>query len=427
MSQIEIRPLHFFLTGLAWLILSSLLGLGLFFSMVLGTPLPPFFRLLHVHGALVGGVAQIILGAMVSFIPTMMMTGRDRSESHPLLYAAINLGTIGMLIGFGTGSYVTIALAGVLVVLAFLSLFGQGIKHVGSSVMSPPLNLWFYGVAVLVLLVGLGVGEGMAFRLFEPTYVGKARLAHIHFNLVGFVTLTIIGTMHSLFPTIVNGRLHSPLLARLAFFLIPPGVLILLGGFMFANLWVQIAAGGVLLMGMLLYAYNITRTWIDAGSPRNIAADHLMAATIFLVLAIISGMLVSMNYLWDPPKVPFGTLHLVAYAHLALVGFTLQTIFGALSHLLPINLAVSRVPSNKKRGPYLSELNDIVGRWAGLQVGALTMGTLGLLVVASLVWQFPLSSLSVKVATWVSIVLLFASVLIFALKVGLLLGRRPGD
>jgi len=427
MDRLQFRPPLFFLTGLAWLILSSLLGLGLLFGMVLGTSLPPLVRLLHVHGALVGGVAQMILGAMVAFLPALLMSGRDRSESHPVLYVTFNLGTVLLLVGFGMRHSVIVALAGLVVLAVFLALLGQGLNQVRSSLISPPLNLWFYGVAILVLLVGIGVGEAMALRLFGPTHLGQARLAHIHLNLLGFVTLTIIGTMHNLFPTVLNGRLHSPLLARLTFFLMPTGVVGLIAGFLFTNIWTQIAAGGVLLTGSLLYTYNIVRTWIDAGKPRNIAADHLVVATMFLVTAITAGVLVSVNYLWMPPKVPFGTLHLMAYTHLALVGFILQTIFGALSHLLPIALAVHRVPNNKQRGPYLTQLTDIVGRWAAVQVGALTMGTLGLSVVASLVWKFPLASVSVRAATWVTLVLLLVSFLLFSVKVGLLIGRRPPE
>ena len=427
MKILDCRPPLFFLTGLVWLILSSLLGLGLLFGMVLATPLPSYFRLLHVHGALVGGVAQMILGAMVTFIPSLLMTSRDRSTSHPLLYLAINAGTIGLLVGFATSHSAMIATAGLVVVVAFLAVIGDGLNQVRSSLVSPPLNLWFYGVAVLVLLIGIGIGEAMALGLIESTSRGLARLGHIHLNLLGFVTLTIVGTMHNLFPTVLNIPLHSPKLARLTFFLMPAGVVGLVVGFMIPSLPVQIGAGVALIAASCIYGYNILRTWITAGRPRNIAADHLMAATLFLILAITTGVLVSVNYLWSPPKVPFGTLHLVAYTHLALIGFVLQTILGALSHLLPITFAVQRVPNNKKRAPYLTELTEIMGRWRALEVATLALGTLGLAVVASLVWQFPLSSLNVKVATWVTIALILTSLVLFTMKIGVLVGRRPSE
>lgn len=427
MSLSECRPPLFFVTGLAWLLLSSLVGIGLLLGMVLGAPLPSFLRLVHVHGALVGGVAQMILGAMTAFIPPLLMTGRDKAGSHPILYASVNVGTIGILLGFAMQHRTVVGVAGFLIVFAFLSILGDAFKQVRSSLISPPLNLWFYGVALLLLLVGLAVGEAMALHLIDPTGVGRARLAHIHLNLLGFVTLVIIGTMHNLFPTVLDAQLYSPRLARVTFFVMPAGIAVLIGGFLMTSLWTQIGAGGLLIVGSLLFTYNILRTWMAAGKPASVAANHLMVGTLFLVLSVAAGVLVSVNYLWDPPKVPFGTLHLVGYTHLALIGFVLQTIFGALSHLLPISLALRRVESHKKRGPYLNRLNAITEGWGNAQVMTLSLGTLGIVVLASLVWHYPLGSLAVKLMTWVSIGLLVASLAIFSIKVGALVSARPHD
>lgn len=419
------RPPMFLLTGFAWLVASSLLGLVLFLGMMLGISLPPALRLVHVHGALIGGVAQMMLGAMLAFIPPLLMTGRNRPESHPILYGFVNIGTIVVLIGFSLRQHTIVGIGGLLVIVAFLALFLDAVHQARSSLVSPPLNVWFYGVALAALLGGLTMGEGMALRLFSPSFLGQARLAHIHLNLLGFITLTIIGTMHNLFPTILNVGLHSARLAQLTFFLLPAGILILVGGFLFAKLWVQIVAGAVLLTAVALYGINIVRTWINAGRPARIAADHFLLATLFLVLVIPTGILVSINSLWDPPAVPFGTLHLVAYTHFALIGFILQTIFAALSHLLPISLAVGRVASNKKRGPYLEHLTRIMERWRPVQVGSLALGTMGLGVVAALVWRFSLGATAVQIATWVTAAFLFIGIALFTAKVALLLSQRP--
>jgi hypothetical protein len=425
MNPFMFRPPLFLLTGLLWLLASSLLGLVVFLSMVLGIRLPPVLRLLHVHGALIGGVAQMILGAMLAFIPPLLMSGRGRSDSHPVLYAFMNVGTIAVLSGFAMRDYTWVGVSGLLVIVAFVSLFAQAVRQARSSLVAPPLNLWFYGVALIALLGGLGMGEALALGLVSPAGIGQARLAHIHLNLLGFITLTIIGTMHNLFPTVVNGRLHSGRLAQMTFFLLPLGIALLIAGFLLSALWFQIAAGFVLLTGVVLYAYNIVRTWTDAGRPHNAAIDHLLIGTLFLVMAIPIGILVSMNYLWHPPRVPFGTLHLVAYTHLALIGFILQTTFGALSHLLPISLALGRVPSNKKRGAYLEQLTRIAERWRALQVGTLSLGTVALAFVAALVWQFNLGSPTVLVASWTTAALLLLGVTIFGAKVVVLLASRP--
>jgi hypothetical protein len=47
--------------------------------------------------------------------------------------------------------------------------------------------------------------------------------------------------------------------------------------------------------------------------------------------------------------------------------------------------------------------------------------------VASLTWSFPLGSLAVQAAAWASFGLLLLSLLLFAAKIGYLLGARPAE
>src|SRR5438093_8531574 len=166
-------------------------------------------------------------------------------------------------------------------------------------------------------------------------------------------------------------------------------------------------------------------TWQVAGRVNNVASDHFVQAVAFLVVGIVTGMLVSINFLFDPPGVPFGNIHLIAYTHLLLVGFFLHTTFGALSHLLPTALATERVQSNKQRESYQALLTGIVERWRPVQVGALSVGTMGLAVVAALLWQFPLRSIPAQAATWISLSLLLLTLTLLSVTVALMLTQRP--
>lgn len=425
MPTITCRPLTFLLTGFAWLLLSSVLGLAILVGLVQGTPLPSWLRLIHVHGALVGGVAQIIMGAMLAFIPPLLMTGRKRPDAHPILFAVVNGGALVMALGFGSQDFRIVAAGGLFVLGAFLSIAGDAWRQTRQSLNSPPLNLLFYGLALFALFGGLAVGIGMAFRFIDMSWYGHARLVHIHLNLIGFITLVIVGTTHNLLPTILQNSLYSPRLARTVFLLLPMSIAILVAGFSASSLKTEILAGILLTIGAGLYAFNLFATWWTSNRPGNAASDHLLVATFFLVLAMGMGVLVGVNYLWDAPVFPIGTLHLVAYTHMALVGFVLQTILGALSHLVPMTLAVSRVESNKKRGPYLEQLTTIIDRWRAVQVGGLSFGTLGLAVIASLTWNFPLTSGYIQAATWTCFGLLLSSLTIFCVKLATLLGKQP--
>ena len=73
-------PVAVLLTGLGWLVTASLLGLAILIGMVRGTPLPSSLRQIHVHGALIGGMLQLMLGALLMG-PAVSTTGRSSALS----------------------------------------------------------------------------------------------------------------------------------------------------------------------------------------------------------------------------------------------------------------------------------------------------------------------------------------------------------
>src|SRR3990172_12000645 len=160
-------PITFLLTGFTWIVLSSILGLAILVGLVRGTPLPPWVRLVQVHAGLVGGVAQMILGGFLAFIPPLLMTGQTQRNSHPVLFLTINAGAVGMLVGFWLHQYVVVGAAGFLVVGAFLWMARDAWTQARQSLNSPPVNLWYYAVALLALFGGLACGETMAFALAQ--------------------------------------------------------------------------------------------------------------------------------------------------------------------------------------------------------------------------------------------------------------------
>lgn len=413
------RPLAFLVMGFVWVLLACLIGLALFLGMTTGRPYGQVFRALHVHGALIGGVMQIIAG--------LLLAGRERRTSQPAIFMALNLGTLGLLIGQAHGHFPLMSISAIALLGAFVPLGGDLLRQSRHSVVGAPLNHWFYGIALASLAGGLLAGAAVPLRLVPYSFVGQGRLAHIHLLTQGFVLLMIVGAMHAQFPAFLNGRLHSPILGQLTFALLPLGFVVLLAGFLLTNLWVQIAGGVLMLIGALFYSCNIVRTWQDAGRPRKPASDLCLIATFFLAIAIACGILVSVNALEDPPFVPFGSLHLAAYTHLAFIGFMLLSLLGALTDLLPTLLAEERATSNKKRGPYEAALTGIIGRWSPIQLWTLSIGTMSLAVVAALVWQYPLNAWPVKAAAWVGALLLFAGLALFATKIVQLLIRDPND
>jgi hypothetical protein len=423
-GHITCRPLAFLITGFGWLLLSSLVGLATLIGLVHGTPLPSWLRSVHVHAILVGGILQLMIGGLLASQSSDSRSNHAGPNSHPGLFATLNAATALLLIGFGLGNMMIVGGAGIAVIGAVASIAPIAWQYTRQSLIQPASSSWLYRFALISLLVGLLIGVAMAFR-FMPEYSAHARLLHLHLILLGFVTMAMIGATHRLLPIVLNAELYSPRLARLVMILLPTGFAILIGGFITSSLRLELAIGGLLVLSIGLYAYNLLRTWVGSGHPGNAASDHLLIATCFLVLMMVMGVLVGANVLPPLPVLPFRSLHLLAYTHMALIGFILQTVLGALSHGIPEILATSRIPSLKKQVPYRDQLAAIMDRWRAVQLTGLTLGTMGFGVLAAMTWNFPLSSLSIQIATWVTVGLLLSSLTLFTTKLAWVLGVSP--
>jgi len=287
-----------------------------------------------------------------------------------------------------------------------------------------PLTFLITGFGWLLLssLVGLAVLIGLVHGTPLPSWL---RLVHVHAILIGGILQLMIGATHRLLPIVLNAELYSLKLARFVMVALPAGFAILIGGFITSSLHLELAIGGLLILSIGLYAYNLLRTWIGSGHQGNAASDHLMIATFFLVLMMILGLLVGANFLPEPLALPFGSLHLAAYTHMALIGFILQTVFGVLSYGIPEILAADRTTSRKKQETYREQLAAIMDRWRAVQLTGLSFGTMGFGVLAAMNWNFPLSSFSIQIATWATVGLLLVSLTIFAAKLAWALGASP--
>jgi hypothetical protein len=382
--------------------------------------------LVHVHATLIGGILQLMIGGLLASLSATAQSDPTPSDSYLGLFVALNAATVGLLVGFGLGNMMVVGVAGIVVIGAIASIATVAWQYARQSLTQPASPSWLYRFSLIALLGGLAISVAMAFR-FMPEYYAHARLLHLHVILLGFVTLAMIGATHRLLPIILNAELYSPQLARLVTVALPAGFAILIGGFITSSLRLELVVGGLLVLSIGLYAYNLLRTWVGSGHPGNAASDHLLIATFFLVLMMIMGVLVGANFLPQLPVLTFGSLHLAAYTHMALIGFILQTVLGALSHGIPEILATSRIASRKKQGPYRDQLAAIMDRWRAVQLTGLSLGTMGLGVLAAMTWNFPLSSLSIQIATWVTVGLLLGSLTLFTAKLAWALGVRPSD
>ena len=80
--------------------------------------------------------------------------------------------------------------------------------------------------------------------------------------------------------------------------------------------------------------------------------------------------------------------------------------------------------SHKKRTTYRDRLEHIMNRGRALQVSTLSFGTLGLVLVASLTWNLPLSSPLIQTGTWITLGLLLIHLTMVTVKITQVVGTH---
>jgi heme/copper-type cytochrome/quinol oxidase subunit 1 len=118
--------------------------------------------------------------------------------------------------------------------------------------------------------LGIGVAIGVAMALV-PRAIAY-RPAHVHANLLGFVSMMIFGVAYHVVPRFTGRPLHDPRLAAVHLWVANAGLAVLAGGWIVRVHAPQVGtpmvgAGGLAsAVGAYLFIYNLWRTLGD-GSP----------------------------------------------------------------------------------------------------------------------------------------------------------------
>ena len=333
---------------------------------VLSLVLPVRWRLglwLPLHLALAGAVSTAISGAMQNFMLSLTASPDPPDRVVRTQFALVTIGVAAIAIGMPTTTPWLTGLGGGAFVVAML-LLGWMLLRARRRALNVrhSVPLFAYGAAIGFVLVGSTLGATMGSRVVPGDLYPQVRHAHMTANVLGWASLTVIGTLITLLPTVLRVRMPHRR-EHLVIGSLAGGVLLQVAGWLGDSIPV-LAAGGVAFsvgaVGFIGSVAAVLRTERRWAMPA--AALHMLAAfgwfvvgSLGLAFALFRGAAGADRY---------QRVFLVAFV----AGWLVQVLLGAWSYLLP--MARPGHPTDRRRWLSAFELA------APVQVALLNAGLL---------------------------------------------------
>jgi nitrite reductase (NO-forming) len=313
----------------AWL--TALFGIALVHRYVQETPW------LLVHLLLLGAVTNAIFVWSAHFADALLRrratAGSRRWQAGRLV--TLNAGVVTVVAGMVSAQWI-LTLVGSVVVGAAAA--GHGISLALQARSALPsrfgATVRYYICASLALPIGAGLGATLALDPVGPWH-GRLLIAHITLNLLGWIGLTVMGTLVTLWPTMLRTRIAegAERIARQALPILVGAVVLTAAGALAGRQLLAAVGVGAYLCGVLWAVRplaEITRT----KAPSAYATWSVMAGVLWLVGSLMGLVAVlATSATWALVEEGLGLLVIPLAA-----GFVAQVLLGALTYLVPVVL-----------------------------------------------------------------------------------------
>ncbi|WP_417371405.1 hypothetical protein [Gelidibacter japonicus] len=216
---------------------------------------------------------------------------------------------------------------------------GNLVKNTSYKVVIP-----FYGYAALSFLLStiLIMQNTVA---FTQHYFNPYTLAITHTLALGWGTMIILGASHQLFPVLIEGKLHSNLLAHLSFYFAAIGIPLLVFSFYKFNMGIVAQTGAILInLSIICYIANLIMS-ISKSKKGNVHAIFAITAAFWLILTTGLGLLLIYNFTYNILSQD-SLYYLSFHAHMGIIGWFLVMVLGVGSRLIPMFL-ISKYENKK--------------------------------------------------------------------------------
>jgi nitrite reductase (NO-forming) len=286
---------------------------------------------LPLHLALAGAIATAISGAMQNFMLALTATPSPPSRVTWIQFALVTAGAALVAYGLPNDLDALVAVGGTAFV-ASMAFLGWMLWRAWSRSLHKRhgVPMGAYGAAVTAVVIGAGLGAVLGAGIVSGTTYVSLRHAHLSLNVLGFASLTVVGTLVTLLPTTLRVRMPSW-----------PGRTVLgllIGGVALQALaWVVgadalLPVGGVAYaggaVGLVVFVSRVLRTERRWRPP--LAAMHMLAAAAWFVFGSVG-----LGYALAHGPAGFEdyrTTFLVAFVG----GWLVQVLLGAWAYLLPM-------------------------------------------------------------------------------------------
>lgn len=297
----------------------------------------PVPRWLAVHLLLLGAVTNAIVTWSEHFAVALLRAAPPSRRRSAARLVVLNATVVGVLVGVTTASVPVITVAASVLLLLVVE-HVVGLVRIGRRAMRGRFahTVRFYVVAGSALVVGITLGGHLAVDSV-PGGDGHARFhaGHVHANLLGWVGLTVLGTLFTLWPTVLRTRMVDGVerAARRCLWLTSGGLAVTVTGLLLGS---RLGAAA----GLLVYAVGVAaaldpfvRTWRQR-APHDAASWSLAAGVGWLLVGVLADVVALLTS---------GDLdgflgRLDALVPMLVVGFVGQVLLGALTYLLPVVL-----------------------------------------------------------------------------------------
>lgn len=364
--------------------------------------LPPSTRLglwLPLHLALLGAAGVAICGAMQTFVLSMTATKSPSDAEVTWQFALANGGVSAVALGYPLAQPWLVAIGGTAFV-ASVAILARIVWRAWRRALNRRhvVPIAIYKAAIGCMLVGGVLGALVGARAVTGSVWVGMRGAHFVLNVLGWTSLTIVGTLITLLPTVLRVRMPA-WRGRLA-----AGSLV--GGVSVLAIGLALRATPVIAVGAVVYAVGaLAAGWMVAlvlRTPRKwpppVSAKHLLAAFLWFLGGCVALAVQAARGEVDAFRIEF----LIVFG----AGWISQTLLGAWLFLLPMwraghpeerrrNWAAVEFGGTLQVVAYNLGLLVVAMRWATPEPGPAGVVGLGLWLAAATVmlikaWAFPL-------------------------------------